>query len=338
MALPHAVVVGLQGVELEPQEQRLLAAANPLGVILFQRNVADPAQLRRLAADVRDCLGRDDAPILIDQEGGRVARLRPPLWRGYPPARRIGEIAERDPERGERLAYAVALRIAADLAAVGIDWVCAPVLDLLRPETHAVIGDRAFAGDPDLVARLGTAAVQGFLDGGVVPIVKHLPGHGRATADSHLTLPRVVASQAELEATDFVPFRLLADAPAAMTAHVCFEAIDPHRPFTTSATALDTVARGSLGTTGLLFSDDVDMQALHGSVAERVIAVLDAGHDVALQCSGRPEDMAAAVAVAPEMTAPSWTRFTTARARATSAALGDVDVAALDDELAVAGV
>ncbi|MFW5835023.1 MAG: glycoside hydrolase family 3 N-terminal domain-containing protein, partial [Pseudomonadota bacterium] len=204
MERPLALVVGIEGLELTIREARLLQRRSPLGIILFARNIADPGQVRRLTADLRDCLGRDDAPILIDQEGGRVARLRPPLWRAYPPQRRVGEIAERDAEAGVRVAGLLARRIAADLAALGIDWVCAPVLDLLRPETHRVIGDRSYGADPELVARLGEAAIEGFLEGGVVPIVKHLPGHGRATVDSHLELPNVVASRAELEASDFL--------------------------------------------------------------------------------------------------------------------------------------
>ncbi len=338
MARPRGLVVGLDGLELTGDEQHLLADCDPLGVIFFARNVSDPSQVRNLAATVRDCLGRDDAPVLIDQEGGRVARLRPPLWRGYPSQRRIGEVAERAPDAGERLARAVALRIAADLESLGIDWVCAPVLDLLRPETHGVIGDRAYGGDPELVARLGQAAVQGFLDGGVVPIVKHLPGHGRATADSHHLLPTVLASRAELAATDFVPFRRLADAPAAMTAHIRYTAFDLPQSFSTSSRLIDEVARGTLGFGGLLFSDDVDMQALEGSVGRRVAAVLDAGHDVALQCNGRPEDQRAALEAATEMTAGAWMRYTSARERLRRSRAGDVDVAALDAELHAAGV
>ena len=335
---PRAVVVGLAGLELTVEEEHLLADHDPLGVILFARNVSDANQVRNLIASVRDCLGRDDAPVLIDQEGGRVARLRPPLWRPYPPARRIGEVAERDPAAGAALAGAVARRIALDLAGLGIDWVCAPVLDLLRPETHAVIGDRAYAGDPDLVARLGRAAVAGFLAGGVVPIVKHLPGHGRATVDSHQELPTVDAARAELVASDFVPFRRLADAPAAMTAHIRFTGLDTQRPFSTSARLVDEVARGTLGFRGLLFSDDVDMQALSGGVAERVAAVLDAGHDVALQCNGRHDDLVAALGAASEMSAAGWMRYIGARERLAPHRTGDVDVAALDAELRAAGV
>lgn len=336
MNRPSAVIVGLAGVELTPRELHLLRDRQPLGIILFQRNVVDVAQVRNLTATIRDCLGRDDAPILVDQEGGRVARLRPPAWRDYPAARRVGAIAERDPVRGEALAYALAARIALDLAAVGIDWVCAPVLDLLWPAAHAVIGDRAYGGSPELVARLGAQAVRGFLDGGVVPIVKHAPGHGRASADSHVALPEVTASLDELRASDFVPFRALATAPAAMTAHVRFTALDATRPLSTSACGIERWIRGELGFCGFLLSDDVDMHALDGSVAHRVRAVLDAGHDAALQCNGRLDDAARALDVAGVLSMGALMRLGAATRRRGSGAGLDAD--ALDAELRAAGL
>ena len=303
----------------------------PLGVILFARNVVDAAQLRALTVMIRDALGRDDAPILIDQEGGRVARLRPPLWRSYPPARRLGELAERDPAAGERLAYVTAARIALDLRAVGIDWVCAPVLDLLWPDAHDVIGDRAYGPWPDLVARLGAQAVRGFLAGGVVPIVKHAPGHGRATADSHQDLPTVDASLEELRVSDFVPFQALATAPAAMSAHIRYTAIDPMRPLSASARGLQSVLRDELGFGGFLFSDDVDMAALSGSTARRVAAVLDAGHDAALQCNGDLDDAVQGLDAAGELSEGAWRRFRAA-VRCRGKAVG-LAVRALDAEL-----
>lgn len=331
MERPRAIIVGLAGPELTQPELHLLRDGQPLGVILFARNVVDAHQLRALTGAIRDALGRDDAPILVDQEGGRVARLTPPLWRPFPPARRIGELAERDPALGERLAYVTAARIGVDLRAVGIDWVCAPVLDVLTPGAHDVIGDRAYGTWPDLVARLGAEAVRGFLATGVVPVVKHAPGHGRAMVDSHLELPTVTASLDELRASDFVPFRALATAPAVMSAHVRYSALDPARALSTSARGIDGVIRDELGMQGFLVSDDVDMEALQGTVAQRVAAVLDAGHDAALQCNGRLDDALRALDAAGELSEAAWARFRLAVRRRGAAAGHDARV--LDAEL-----
>ena len=333
MSPPRAVIVGLAGPELAAAERRLLEVARPLGVILFKRNVESPAQLRRLTAAVRDALGDARAPVLVDQEGGRVQRLGPPHWPAHPPARRIGELAERDRDAGVAAAYDLARRIALDLREVGIDWVCAPLLDLALPETHAAIGDRAFAAEPALVAALGRAALAGFLAGGVVPIVKHAPGHGRARVDPHLDLPTVAASHAALADADFRPFRALADAPAAMTAHVVYDALDPERPASCSPRVIDDIVRGELGLAGLLVSDDVDMGALDGNVSARVAAVLAAGNDVALQCNGAGADLEAALAAAPPLAAAAEARLDAARGRAADGADG-VDRHALDRRLA----
>jgi beta-N-acetylhexosaminidase len=335
MTPPRAVVVGVAGPELDAHERRLLAERQPLGVILFKRNVVDPTQLARLTAEIRAALGRADAPILVDQEGGRVQRLGPPHWPAWPPARRVGVLAERDRAAGIAAARSLATRIAWDLRAVGIDWVCAPVLDLVLPETHAAIGDRAYAADPELVAALGAAAVAGFLAGGVVPVVKHAPGHGRARLDPHLALPTVEAPRATLAAADFRPFAVLADAPAAMTAHVVYTALDPDRPASCSRAVVGGIVRARLGVTGLLFSDDVDMGALAGPVGRRVEAVLAAGNDVALQCNGIRADLQAAL-TAPPLEAAARDRLRAARARAATPTPDAGDRRALDDSLAAA--
>ncbi|NBB71702.1 MAG: beta-N-acetylhexosaminidase [Alphaproteobacteria bacterium] len=331
---PRAVVVGLEGPEPSAVECRLLAHARPLGVILFKRNVESRAQLARLTAAVRAALGRDDAPILVDQEGGRVQRLGSPHWPAWPPARRVGALAERDRAAGVEAARILATRMALDLREVGIDWVCAPVLDLALAETHAAIGDRAYAGDPDLVAELGAAAVAGFLAGGVVPIVKHVPGHGRARVDPHRALPTVDAPLATLEAADFGPFRALAAAPAAMTAHVVYDALDRRRPASCSPTVVGETVRGRLGLEGLLVSDDVDMGALAGGVDERVAAVLAAGNDVALQCNGIRADLERALAAAPPLGDAALARVAAARRQAVEAAADVADRRVLDAALA----
>jgi len=334
MSPPRAVVVGLEGPELSAVERRLLADARPLGVILFKRNVESRPQLTRLTAAVRAALGRDDAPILVDQEGGRVQRLGPPHWPAWPAARRVGALAERDRAAGLAAARTLTSRLALDLREVGIDWVCAPVLDLALAETHAAIGDRAYAGDPDLVGELGAAAVAGFLAGGVVPIVKHAPGHGRARVDPHRALPTVDAPLATLEAADFRPFRTLATAPAAMTAHVVYGALDPERPASCSPTVVGDTVRGRLGLTGLLVSDDVDMGALEGGVDARVDAVLAAGNDVALQCNGIRADLERALTAAPPLGDAALARVAAARRAVAETAADVADRRVLDAALA----
>jgi beta-N-acetylhexosaminidase len=334
MSAPRAIVVGLAGPSLGADEHRLLDREQPLGVILFKRNVKSPGQLRRLTAAVRAALGRQDAPVLVDQEGGRVQRLGPPHWPAWPPPRRIGVLAERDRAAGVAAAHALARRIAFDLAAVGIDWVCAPLLDLALPETHAAIGDRAYAADPELVAALGRAAVDGFLAGGVVPIVKHAPGHGRARLDPHLALPTVDAPLDRLATADFAPFRALADAPAAMTAHVVYPALDPAAPASCSRRVVGEVVRRRLGLRGLLFSDDVDMGALVGPADRRVEAVLAAGNDVALQCNGIRADVERALAAAPPLSEAALVRIEAARRRRAAVTEDVADRRALDQRLA----
>ena len=226
----RAVIFGCAGPDLSADERAFFRDADPLGFILFARNVDTPERTRRLVDDLRSSVARADAPVLIDQEGGRVARLRPPHWRKAPPARLFGELYARDPERGLEATRLNSRLLAADVASIGVDVDCLPVLDIAFPETHAVIGDRAYADRPEPVAALGRAAAEGLLAEGVMPVIKHIPGHGRATVDSHESLPRVTAAREELERTDFLPFKLLADLPWAMTGHLLFDAIDPAPP------------------------------------------------------------------------------------------------------------
>lgn len=264
---------------------------------------------------MRMAAGRDDAPVLVDQEGGRVARLKPPHWPVYPPAAAFARLAVRDAEAAETAARLGARLIANDLAPLGFTIDCAPVLDVPARDGHDIIGDRAYGDSPNLVARLGRAACEGFLAGGVLPVIKHIPGHGRATADSHLELPRVDAPLADLRAVDFAPFKALADMPCGMTAHVLFTAIDPDRPATTSPAAIGGVIRGEIGFNGLLFSDDLSMQALSGTVAERAAAALAAGCDVALHCNGDLDEARGVAAVAGPMSDAAYSRWTAAKAR-----------------------
>ena len=287
----RAVILGCAGLVLGDAERRFFRDADPLGFILFARNCTDPDQVRSLVAELRDCVGRADAPVLIDQEGGRVARLGPPHWRAAPPARRFAEIAERDRDRAVEAARLNAHLIAAELFQLGITVNCAPVLDVVQADAHPIIGDRAFGARPEMAALLGWAVCEGLLDGGVMPVIKHIPGHGRATADSHEALPVVEAPRAELEAVDFAPFRALNYMPWAMTAHVVYRDIDPDGPATTSAPVIAEAIRGTIGFDGVLLSDDIAMKALEGDIGWRAEAALAAGCDVVLHCSGEFDDM-----------------------------------------------
>ena len=285
----RAVIFGCAGTTLSADERRFFADADPYGFILFRRNVADPAQVRALVAELRAAVGRD-APILIDQEGGRVARLVPPHWPALPPQRAIGLLAEGDLKAGLTAARALGRVIGAMLADLGIDVACAPVTDLLLPETHSVIGDRAFSADPVLVGELARAVAFGLRDASVVPIVKHIPGHGRATADSHLALPRITADDDTLEATDFAAFRPVGDTPWAMVAHCVYTALDADHPASTSTAAIAAI-RDRIGFGGVLIADDIRMKALQGTLAENAAATLAAGCDLTLHCSGNFQEM-----------------------------------------------
>ncbi|NBC34150.1 MAG: beta-N-acetylhexosaminidase [Alphaproteobacteria bacterium] len=289
---PRAVIFGCAGTRLSGAERAFFAAVRPLGLILFARNCRTPDQVRALVAEFRETVGWAEAPVLIDQEGGRVQRLVPPHWRADPPAASFGALATRDPKAGERAAGLLARAIAGDLAALGITVNTAPVLDLqIAGQNRAVVGDRAFAADPDLVARLGAAVCAGLLAGGVLPVLKHAPGHGRATVDSHESLPVVDTRPEDLEASDFVPFRALAVMPLAMTAHILYTRIDPDRPATLSPAVLRDIIRGRLGFQGLLMSDDLCMGALGGTPGARARQALAAGCDIALHCNGRLAEM-----------------------------------------------
>jgi beta-N-acetylhexosaminidase len=330
MALPRAAILGCAGPDLTPDERAFFRDADPLGFILFARNIDTPERALRLTEELRSCVARADAPVLIDQEGGRVARLRPPHWRKAPPGRLMGELYERDPEKGLLATRLNAHLLAADVASIGCDVDCLPVLDIAFPETHAVIGDRAYAATPGPVAALGRAAAEGLMAEGVMAVIKHIPGHGRAAVDSHLSLPEVTASRAELEQTDFLPFKLLADLPWAMTAHVLYRAIDPVAALTVSARGVKDVIRDHVGFDGLLLSDDLSMQALGGSLGERAARALAAGCDIALHCNGKPEEMREVVANTAPMTTLAGRRFddgrkALARARAPLGKAGLVD-------------
>ncbi len=295
---PAAAIVGVAGPELEAVERALFEARPPFGFILFARNCRRPDQLRRLIGDLRAAVGRPDAPVLIDQEGGRVARLGPPHWPAHGAARPIGKLAEHDPEAGLQAAWLHARLIAADLEPLGITVDCAPVLDLALRGRTAAIGDRAFAAEPALVGELGLAMIEGLLAGGVLPVIKHLPGHGRARVDSHAALPVVDAGLGRLRATDFQPFRICRGAPFAMTAHVLYPALDPERPATLSARIIAEVIRGELGIAGCLLSDDLGMGALEGGAGERAAAARAAGCDLAVHCNGRYAELVEVLAAA----------------------------------------
>ena len=282
---PRAIIFGCAGTTLSVEERRFFADTDPYGFILFKRNVVDPGQVAALVEELRASVDRSDAPVLIDQEGGRVARLNPPHWPALPPARAIGLLAERDRGAGLSAARAIGRVIGAMLAELGIDVACAPVTDLLLRETHAVIGDRAFSADPALVGALAAAVSAGLRDAGVTPIVKHIPGHGRATADSHLALPRISADRDTLEATDFAAFRAVADTPWAMVAHCVYTAIDQDSPASISPAAIALI-REKIGFDGVLIADDIGMKALQGSLADNAAATLAAGCDLTLHCSG----------------------------------------------------
>ena len=315
-APPSAVVFGCAGAALGADERALFAEADPLGFILFRRNCREPGQLRDLVAALRDSVGRADAPVLIDQEGGRVQRLGPPHWPDRPPWRRFGEMAaERGLERAADAARAAAREIAGELADLGIDVNCLPLLDVPAPGGHPVIGDRAFSGDPAVVAALGRAVCDGLLAGGILPVVKHLPGHGRAAADSHRALPVVDAPAAAL-AVDFAPFRALRDMPWGMTAHVVYTALDDRAPATLSRAVIEGTIRGAIGFDGLLVSDDLCMAALSGCPEARARAALGAGCDAVLHCNGDPGEMRRAIAGVGRMTGRAMARLRRARARA----------------------
>ena len=304
----RAFITGVSGLGLTGTEREFIRAERPWGFILFKRNVDTPEQVIRLLRDLRDAVGEPDAPVLIDQEGGQVQRLRPPNWPLYPAGAAFGDLYDFDPALGISAARLSARLIAADLSDLGVTVDCLPLADVPVPGADAVIGDRAYGAEPKKVAAIARAVTDGLEQGGVLPVLKHIPGHGRATADSHLKLPTVDTSKNELERTDFAAFRPLADLPMAMTAHVVFSALDPAHPATTSATIIEQVIRGVIGFQGLLMSDDVGMNALAGSFAERTRAVFAAGCDVVLHCSGKLDEMHEIAAETPELSGKALER------------------------------
>ena len=319
--------LGLSGPVLTDAERALIRGANPAGFILFGRNVVDPAQLRALTDSLRDTSGRADLPILIDQEGGRVARLRPPHWPAFPAAGRFAALYDKAPMSAIEAVRANAQAIALMLAEAGINVDCAPMVDVRQPDADAIMGDRAFGTEPMQVAALGRAMLDGLKAGGVAGVIKHMPGHGRARADSHHSLPLVDAPAEEL-ATDIAPFRALAArAPMAMTAHILYPAWDADRPATLSPTIIGKVIRGEIGYDGLLMTDDIAMGALTAPLPERARAALDAGCDVVLHCTGEPADNELLANALPAIGEAAAARL--ARAMAGTARPGAADTGAL---------
>jgi len=310
-----AWIAGVSGVALTDEERRFFAQECPWGFILFARNIVDPQQLGALTAELRSLAGRPDLPILIDQEGGRVQRMRPPHWPAFPTGRALGAVFARNPADGLRAAWLQSRLIALDLNRAGINVDCLPVLDVPVEGAHDVIGDRAYSYRPHEVARMGRAACEGLLAGGVLPVIKHIPGHGRAFADSHKELPVVDAAANLLACTDLHPFAQLADMPLAMTAHVVYRDLDAERPATTSPIVVNRVIRGWLGFDGLLMSDDLSMQALSGDFAERTRSSFAAGCDVVLHCNGRMDEMEPIAAATPLLEGKAAKRAASALAR-----------------------
>jgi beta-N-acetylhexosaminidase len=304
----RAFITGVSGPELIAAEREFIRSERPWGFILFKRNVETPQQVALLVQELVESVGVPDAPILIDQEGGRVQRLGPPHWPVYPPGTLFGALYDVDPALGLSAARLSARLIAADLGDLGISADCLPIADVPVAGADAVIGNRAYGTEPEKVAAIARAVTDGLEQGGILPVLKHIPGHGRATADSHFGLPVVNTSKKELERTDFAAFQPLADLPMAMTAHVVFSALDPAHPATTSATIIEQVIRGVIGFQGLLMSDDVSMNALAGSIAERTRAIFSAGCDVVLHCNGRLDEMREVAAETPELSGKALDR------------------------------
>lgn len=327
MALASAIF-GLQGTELTPEESAFFFDVNPYGYILFQRNCESPAQVKRLTDSLREISGRENLPILIDQEGGRVARLKPPDWPTFPPAKIFADLYAKDWEKAERACTLNARLMAHELAQIGVTVDCAPVADIPVPGAHDVIGDRAFGHVPEQVITLARAQADGLADGGIVPVLKHIPGHGRAFADSHLELPVVETPLERLRDTDFVPFKALADLPMAMTAHVLYTALDAKRPATTSPVAIKLI-REELRFEGLLMSDDLSMKALGGDFTSRTENALAAGCDVVLHCNGDMKEMQEITGGLTSLSGFSLMRAQTAMQREEKA----VDVAEVRNEL-----
>lgn len=322
-----ATILGCAGPVLTAWERGFFAEIDPLGFILFARNVDAPDQLRRLTGDLRDVVSRE-APILIDQEGGRVQRMRAPHWREWLPA--LDFVARAGPDRAPRAMWIRSRLIAAELRAVGIDTNCTPLADVARPNTHPVLKNRLYGTEPGPVADLARAVAEGQMAGGVLPVVKHLPGYGLGGVDSHTTLPRVAAPRSELDQVDFAAFRPLADLPMGMTAHIVYDAIETSAPATLSPALIDLI-RDDIGFQGLLMTDDLSMGALPGAIGARAAAARAAGCDIVLHCNGTPKEMVAVVANAGPLDGQSAARA--AAALAQRQAPQPLDIRALEDEL-----
>lgn len=324
------VIFGCEGPTLSASERQFFSDADPLGFILFARNCEAPTQIARLVAEMRETVGRNDAPVLIDQEGGRVARLKPPHFPAYPAAAKIAALGGL---RARRAAWLAARLIADDLGQVGITVDCAPVLDVPVSGADPIIGDRAWGLEPRLVAENGLAVCDGLMAGGVLPIIKHIPGHGRATVDSHRALPVVETPRAELDSTDFAPFRALSGMPWAMTAHVLYTAIDPDRPATLSPRVIGDVIRAGIGFDGVLLCDDLSMAALGGKIETRAWDALQAGCDLVLHCNGILDEMEAIAGAIGPISDAARRRVVAAEAR--RHAPGGFDRYAAEHEFAV---
>ena len=340
MAMLSAFITGLSGEAVTGDEWRFLQDARPCGLILFKRNCVSPEQVKALINGYKDAIGSDDLLVLVDQEGGRVQRLQPPHWRRLPPAANFGLLYEEDPDFAVSAAKAVAQVNAMDLRALGINTNCAPVLDLPIPGITDAIGNRAYAADADTVEALGRAVAEGLMAGGVLPVMKHMPGHGRALTDSHKSLPTVATPLDTLASTDFRPFAALADLPIGMTAHILFTDIDRNGPATTSRLVIETVIRGEIGFDGLLLSDDLSMEALGGTPGERAVAVLAGGCDVVTHCNGRLSEMMDVASATPLLEGRAHERYAAALARRRAPQAFDVSeaLAALDEVLAAGQV
>jgi beta-N-acetylhexosaminidase len=304
----RAFITGVAGPELSDAEREFIRIQRPWGFILFKRNIETPAQVILLINELRKEIGEPDAPVLIDQEGGRVQRFGPPHWPVYPPGAVFGALYDIDPALGLSAARLSARLIAADLIEAGVTVDCLPLADVPVAGADAVIGNRAYGTEPAKVAAIARAVTEGLAQGSILPVLKHIPGHGRATTDTHFRLPEVDTSKSELERTDFAAFQPLADLPMAMTAHVVFSALDPAHPATTSATIIAQVIRGVIGFQGLLMSDDVSMNALSGSIAERTRAIFAAGCDMVLHCNGKLDEMREVARETPELSGEALQR------------------------------
>ncbi|MEA2881902.1 MAG: beta-N-acetylhexosaminidase [Bradyrhizobium sp.] len=301
-AMPaRAFIMGISGPNLTAEERDFIRVERPWGFILFKRNIEEPAQVATLVEELRRASDAPDAPVLIDQEGGRVQRFGPPHWPVYPAGAVFGRLYDIDPEFGLKAARLSARLIAADLIDLGVTVDCLPLADVPVAGADAVIGARAYGTEPGKVAAIARAVTDGLEQGGVLPVLKHIPGHGRATADTHFELPVVGTPREELERTDFAAFRPLAGLPMAMTAHVVFSALDSAQPATTSATIIEQVIRGHIGFQGLLMSDDVSMNALAGSIGDRSRAIIAAGCDMVLHCNGKMDEMRNVAREVPEL-------------------------------------